>query len=1053
MSKHNNREGAVAWMAANPVAANLVMILCLAGGLLFLFNIKKEFFPDFQIDQVQVSVEYPGANPEEVEQSIVLPIEEAVRGLEGVEEVISTADETYGRVVVEAVRGTNLQKLKDDIQSEVDRITTFPDDAEEPEIKVASHEREVMTMVLYGQTERTTLYGLGEKVRDDLLQHPDITRVSLSGFPGLEIGVEVRQQELRRYGLTLGQIGRLVREQAIDVPGGALETKSGDVLIRMQERLDYGRAFADLPVINTPEGARLPLGDFASVRDGFEDTDYYLRFNGKPAAEFRIYRVGKQTPLDVRAAVTEKLKTISSDLPPGIETAVFSDRAEKYHQRANLLIKNAVLGLLLVILLLGVFLEIRLAFWVMLGIPISFLGSFLLLPALGISLNMISMFAFIIALGIVVDDAIIVGENIYSYRQQGMPPLEAAKKGAKEMVTPVTFSIISNIAAFMPIYFIPGTTGNIFGIIPLVVSSAFAVSLVECLFVLPAHLAHDRAGRSNRLSAYIHTLQQSFSTAFKNWVRNWYSPFLAFVLHHRYTAFLLAVCVLITALAYAGSGRMGMQLFPKAPSDFAFVKVGFPYGTPVEKTQKAVDKLTAAAREVIKQTGYDQLVRGIVVEIGGSGSRTGPTGGGGSGAGSHVATVRVLLAPPAVREKTLSTQAFTRRWRQNMKPVVGADYIKFRSAHGGPGGGGDDINVELRHPRLAVLRKASAELADQLEDYAIVSGVDDGFQPGKPQYDLKMLPRGKALGLTAQDVGRQVRSAFYGARAIRQLRGQNEVDIRVKLPDSQQKSGYYLENFMVRTPSGTFVPLRDVASVNPERAYVSIERRNGRRAVRVTADATPDDRAGEVLADLKQTALPQFEQKYPELSYSFEGMRADIRESMSSLVMTFTLALLAIYAMLAVPFRSYLQPLVVMLCIPFGIVGAVIGHLVMGYGLSVMSMFGVVALAGVVVNDSLILITFANRARETEGVTTREAIHESAIQRFRPVMLTSLTTFCALMPLIFETSRQARMMIPMAISLGFGILFALAITLALVPVLYLTVEDIRSGLNRDHGAG
>ncbi len=1018
--------GPIAWMAGHSVAANLLMVFFLVGGFFALWSIQQEVFPDFTVDVVNVTVRYPGASPEEVEEGVILPIEEAVRGLDGVDEVRSTASENRGHVRVEAVSGTNIQQLTNDVQSEIDYITTFPDETEEPEVEADSFRRGVLNLILHGNVDRQTLHGLAERVRDELLQNENISQVDIGGLPELEISVEVPQQMLRRYGLTLGDIARRIRQRAVDLPGGDIDAVSGEVLLRMTERRDYGREFARLPIINTPAGAEVSVADIGRVTDGFEETDRYMSFNGEPAVELQVYRVGDQTPIAVHSAVEAEIDDLETKLPRGIQTHVYRNRADHYRQRANLMLKNGAMGLVFVMILLGLFLEARLAFWVMMGIPISFLGSFFILPIMGISLNMLSMFAFIIALGIVVDDAIVVGENVYSYHQQGLPFMEAATRGAREVALPVTFSILTNIAAFLPIYFIPGVTGKIFGVIPVVVISAFVISLVECLFILPAHLGHHRERLHTGVFEWLHRQQQKFSDAFIRWVHDRYGPFLQYTLRHRYIGFTTAFCVLVLVLAYAGSGRMGMSLFPRTEADYARAEVVFPYGTPVDRTRSATDKLADAAREVIRESGYDQLMEGIQVDIG--------RGGG------HAGRVSVLLAGPDVRERTLTTGEFTRRWRRNAGNVLGAESVKYQSAGGGPGHR-SAINVELRHPDIEVLKKASKKLANHLEEYPIVTDVNDGFQPGKPQFDITMKSGGKALKLTAESVGRQLRNAFYGAEAISQLRGRNEVDVRVKLPAAQRNSEYYLENFMVRTPMNTFVPLSDVANADLGRSYVTIDRRSGRRIVQVTADAMPRNRAGEVLEDVEENFLPALQETYPGLGYGFEGVRADIADSMQSLRLTFLLALLGIYALLAIPFRSYAQPLIVMLSIPFGIVGAVIGHLIMGYSMSVISMFGVVALAGVVVNDSLILVTFANRARENEGLDAHDAIYEAAIQRFRPVVLTSLTTFGGLAPLIFETSRQARMMIPMAISLGFGILFALVITLVIVPALYMTVVD------------
>lgn len=690
--------GPVAWMAGHSVAANLAMLVCLVGGFLALGHVKQEVFPNLERDVVIVSVAYPGASPAEVERGVVLAIEESVQGLDGVKEVTATANEGYGRVEVEALLGADVRKLADDVRNAVDRIRTFPDDAEAPEVRLSSWSRRVLELVIYGPVDNAVLHELSERARDQLLQNETITQVEVEGLPPLEIAVEIAPEALRRYGLTLDDVaGRLARE-SIERPGGGLKTAGGEILVRVTERRDWGREFTRMPIITTADGSQVRLGEIATLRDGFADTDRSMRFNGHPAVALEVYRVGDQTPVQVSRAVRAELIDLRADLPAGVEVAIQGNRADHYHDRVRLLVKNGLLGLCLVLLLLGLFLEARLAFWVMMGIPISFLGSFLFLPSADVTINMMTLFAYIIAIGIVVDDAVVVGENTYRYMQQGLAPMTAAVRGAREVAMPVTFSVLTNCVSFMPIYFIPGLMGRVFRMIPVVVCIVFLISLVECLFILPSHLGHKRTRRRRGPLRWLHDRQQGFSDAFHTWTREHWRPLLAFALHHR------AVTI--------------------------------------------------------------------------------------------------------------------------------------------------------------------------------------------------------------------------------------------------------------------------------------------------------------------------------------------------SLTVTFPLALLVIYAMLAIPFRSYVQPLIVMMSIPFGIVGAFLGHLIMGYDLCLPSMFGIVALAGVVVNDSLVLVDFANRRRRADGLTCREAVIDAGAARFRPVILTTLTTFGGLSPMIFETSRQARFLIPMALSLGFGILFATFITLVLVPSLYVCVDDV-----------
>ncbi|MEE8567978.1 MAG: efflux RND transporter permease subunit, partial [Anaerolineales bacterium] len=547
--KPREKRGPIGWMAGHSVAANLIMVACLIGGYLSLKNIKQEVFPDLQIDAVTVTVAYPGASPEEVESGIVLAVEEAVRGLDGVDEVSSVAREGSGTVTVEMLLGADVQKLAQDIQSEVDRIRTFPVEAEEAQVRIASGKRAVLIVVLYGNAQNTVLHELAEQVRDQFLQDPDITQIEVFGVPPLEIRIEISQENLRRYGITLDDVAASLRNSSVDLPGGGIKTKSGEVLVRVKERRDYGREFARLPVITTADGSEVLLGQIATIDDSFADTDRYSRYNNQPAVMIEVYRVGDQTPIQVSDAVHRQLETVKPGLPPGVSIAINRDRSDFYRQRVELLLKNGMFGLVLVLVVLGLFLEARLAFWVMMGIPISFLGSFLFLPAMGVTINMVSIFAYIVALGIVVDDAIVVGENVYHYHQKGMPFLQASIRGAREVAMPVVFSILTNIVAFMPIYFIPGMMGKIFQMIPIVVCTVFLISLGECLFVLPAHLAHQRDRQRRGLFAWLHNKQQAFSNAFSRWVRNRYGPFLESTLRHRYLTIAVAISILAAMLS------------------------------------------------------------------------------------------------------------------------------------------------------------------------------------------------------------------------------------------------------------------------------------------------------------------------------------------------------------------------------------------------------------------------------------------------------------------------------------------------------------------------
>ena len=1017
-----DKRGPISWMAGRSVTANLLMLVLLIGGLVMGQNISKDVFPDFELDLVSISLIYPGASPEEVERGTILAVEEAIQDIEGIKEITSTAREGSGTVTVEIIEGEDVSEIAQEIKNAVDRISSFPDDAEDPRVTVPSRKRYVVSLALYGDQPEAVLREMAEMVRDRLLMDPEISQVELSGIREYEISIEIPQNVLRTYGLTLNEVAAIVRRASVEVPGGAIRTEGGDVLVRVTERRDVGKEFAKVPVISTPEGTELLLEDIGVIRDDFEESDRFATFNGKPAVMLEVYRIGEQTPVSVSDAVHKQMDEINYILPEGLTLVSRNDRSEIYKQRLDLMLRNGFLGLGLVFILLAVFLETRLAFWVSLGIPISFLGCLLLLPLLGVTFNMVSMFAFIVTLGIVVDDAIIVGENVYSHRQQGLPWLEAAITGTRSIAMPVTFSVLTNMVTFMPIFFVPGFMGKVFREIPLVVVTVFFISLIESLFILPAHLGHKGKGREGRIFPKLHELQQRFSAFFVRMVRTRYGPFLGLVLRWRYISFSVAILVLLLAFGYVKSGRLGFELFPKIESDYAAVTANLPFGTSVNRTLEVQQKLVQAGKAVAERNGGEKLVEGIYASVDGS-----------------EAQVRIYLTPPKIRP--ISTSKMTQLWREETGEIAGLETIKFESDAGGPGRGAA-ISVELSHRDIGVLEHASAELAAAMEYFPNVIDIDDGFSPGKQQIDFKVRPEAQSLNLHAADIARQVRQSYYGAEALRQQRGRNEVKIMVRLPREERISEFHLEEMILRTPDGGEVPLVEAVTLERGRADTTIERRNGRRVVTVSADVRPRSQAAQVTEVLNSDTIPALSARYPGLSFSYEGRMADRTESIQSLIRGLLIALIIIYAMLAIPLNSYIQPLIIMLAIPFGLVGAVIGHLIMGYSLSVLSLFGIVALSGVVVNDSLVLIDFANRRRK-KGSIAVEAIQDAAIQRFRPIMLTTLTTFGGLAPMIFETSRQARFLIPMAISLGYGIVFATVITLVIVPSVYLIIDDVR----------
>jgi len=1012
-----DRDGPLAWMTKNTVAANILMWVCLIGGVAGFMNMKKEVFPEFELDLVTVSVAYPGASPEDVEQGIVLAIEEAVQAVEGIVEINSTANEGAASVVIEIDESEDANQVYQNIKQEVDRITTFPGDAEVPKVALTARKRPVVTLVVYGDTDELSLRNLSEEVRDGLLQTQGITQVELAYVRNMEIHVEVPEARLNAYGLTLQGIAQNIRSNVIEVSGGSISTEGGEILLRVAERRDYATEFANLPIVSPLTGTPLKLGDIATVRDGFQDVDKYATFNGQPSVELSVMRIGEQTPIGISEATMAALERIRPQLPQGIDIAVVNDRSDIYKQRQELLAKNALMGLALVMILLTIFLDWKLAFWVTMGIPISFLGAMLLLPFMGITFNMISMFAFIVALGIVVDDAIVAGENIYEYRQQGLGLLDASIQGARDVAVPVTFSILTNVAAFSPLLFVPGFLGKIWGVIPLVVCTVFIVSLMEAIFILPAHL-----GSSKESKGRFHAWQQRFSKGFSVFVEKRYSPILAKCVQYRYLSMGVGIALMVIVISWPVSGRMGFELFPQVESDRSEVRAVLPLGSTSAQVNRVRDLLVQGAQKTVAETGGEQQSTGIYASV-----------------NENTITVRTYLTPPGIRP--VPTAEFTDQWRNTVGTIAGVETIRYAADSGGPGSG-PAFTVQLSHRNVDTLRQASEALARELANYPIVSEIDDGFQNGKQQFSFTLKEEARRLGLTSNEIGRQIRSAFFGSEALRQQRGRNEVKVLVKRPENERISETDVRDLLIRTPQGALAPLHSLVSFDDTRAFANITRRDGRRTISVTANVNPRNQAQQIQTATVNELMPRLMQDYPGLSYSFAGRQQDFAEAMGGLAKGFLAALLLIYVLLAIPFKSYLQPFIVMLAIPFGIFGAIIGHMIMGYSMSIVSMMGIIALAGVVVNDSLVMVDFANK-KVRDGMSPYEAICSSGVRRFRPIMLTTISTFGGLAPMIFETSRQAKFMIPMALSLGYGILFATAITLLLVPCLYLMVDDLR----------
>ncbi|MEM7515668.1 MAG: efflux RND transporter permease subunit, partial [Planctomycetota bacterium] len=939
----------IAWMAENSIAANLTMIVLVVGGLLFSTKVQQEVFPAFDLDQVQVSVSYPGASPAEVEQGILLSIEDRVAGVDGVDEVRSQALEGVGSVTVELLAGVNKNKVLQDIKNEIDRILTFPEEAEEPTVRLIERKRQVVSVILHGDLPARTLRQGGSRARDDLIRLEEVTLVELGASRPLEIAIEVPTERLRALGLTLGEIAATIRTSAIDLPGGEVRAEGGEVLLRTVERRDFASEFENIDIVSRSDGTTVKLSDIAVLKDGFAEEDVEAVFNGEPALRLIVYRVGDETPIETSDAVQSYVAELSESLPAGVSVTLWDDKSESYRARIDLLSRNALMGLGLVLLLLGLFLDPRTAFWVTLGIPISVVGAFLIFPSTGATINMVSLFAFIVTLGIIVDDAIMVGENVVEMRERGMTPLQAAIEGAKDIAGPVTYAVLTNIIAFLPLFFVPGTMGKVFKQIPAVVVAVFAISLIESLFVLPAHLSHGK-GDDNWFWRVLGKPQKAFGRWLDKFTKGAYAPVLDLALGSRYVAPAAGIAMLLVCGGLIGGRFLKLGFFPRIDSDVVNATARLPFGAPIAESRDVRRQLLEAAWRAESALGDEGLLRGLYAEIGAGGTV------------GNTLKVEAALIPPEERP-AVGGGDYSRLWRREAAGIAGLEALSF-DATTGPGRS-KAIDVELSHPETDVLELAAADLSATISEYAGIDDLDDGLASGKRQLSLKIAPSARSLGISARDLAAQVRDSFYGAEALRQQRGRNEIKVLVRLPEEERSTLHTVEELLLRTQDRGEVPLSAAATVEEGISYTKIDRRAGRRTASVTAEVdrrvtSPD----EILEDLRAGALPDLVARYDGLSWSLEGEQKERMESVVALGYGLLAALFAIFAMLAIPLRSYSLPLIVLSGAPFGVIGALLGHLLLGYTVSLMTMFGVIALTGVVVNDSLVLIVTAKRLRD-----------------------------------------------------------------------------------------
>ena len=1024
----------IAWFAKNDVAANILFFVVIISGIyVATTQIPIDLFPEVEQRNVRVSMVLPGASPQETEEGITIKIEEAIQAIEGIRQITSQSREGSASVTVQVEEGYDVREVLDEVKIRVDGVNNFPVEAESLLVQVPQWRRDAIGVVLFGDYDNMTLRRVADNVRDELAGLPEITQVEVDNVLPFEISIEIAEWALRQYDISLEQVAGILRQNSTDVSAGNLKTKGGDIFIRSRGQAYRASDFETIPVITTQDGTMITLGDIATIRDEFEETPLRTRFNGVPAIEIEVYRSGDESIIDVTTAVRNYIDKKQLDMPDGLTIDFWRDRSEPIKARLETLTKSAWQGLLLVIIMLALFLRPSVAFWVCLGIPMSFMGAFLFMPLFDVSLNLMSLFAFILVLGIVVDDAIVTGENVYSHLQKGEDPLNAAIKGTQEVAVPVTFGILTTAAAFLPLAFQTGR-GSWYAAIPLVVIPVLLFSLIESKFILPAHLKHVKM-RTEKNTSRLSKLQQKIANSLEVMIEKVYQPILAQVMRWRYAAWTAMFASLILIIGTIAAGHTKFVFFPRVQSEVATATLVMPAGTALESTDRIISAMTMHAKDLQEayrdaETG-ESVIRNVYSISGGRNSTTG--------------RVQMDMIPPESRTVDVTTRELVNQWRKKVGQVAGAEQLNYRAEIGG--WGGSPISIELKGRNTEALNTLSEGLKKQLEQYPAVSDIEDSLSDGKEELQLELKPEARLLGLSLNQVARQVRQAVFGFEVQRVQRGREEVRVMVRYPLEARQSIETLEQMMIRIGPNQEVPLWQVANVFPGLSPDSILRVDRQRTISVNADF--DKEAGDlslVLGEVNEWLSEQIN-AYPGTTFEMAGEARDQAESTNSLTVGAIGLTILIYILLAIPFKSYSQPIIVMSVIPFGLVGAVIGHWIMGMDLTLLSFMGMLALSGVVVNDSLVLVDYINQKRN-EGVSLKEAVYTAGGRRFRPVLLTSLTTFAGLVPLLFETSTQAQFLIPMAVSLGFGILFATLITLFIVPINYLILEDFKGYMRR-----
>ncbi|WDD99541.1 efflux RND transporter permease subunit [Thalassomonas actiniarum] len=1032
---HDTNKGLIAWFARNSVAANLLMLFIIIGGLLTATTISKQMFPQVEINWLEFSAPYPGAAPQEVEEGITMKIEEALETVQGLDRVITYSNRNFSSGYFRVDDKYDPQVVLDEVKSQIDSISSFPDGMERPTVERIKFKQQVMYISLYGDLSNLELKALGKKVHDEIQQQPLVNISEFYSGLGYEISVEVSKDKLREYGLSFNDVAAAVRNYSRNMSAGQIRAENGYINLRVESQAYRGHEFETIPVITLQDGTKILLGELAAIKDGFEEGLQYSKYNGKNSVTFFVGASGDQSITDVAKVMKRYVAQKQLELPEGVKLDIWVDFTYYLEGRLNMMLDNMKSGAVLVFLMLALFLRIRLAFWVMMGLPVCFLGTLLFMPMefIDVTINILSLFSFIMVLGIVVDDAIVMGESAHSEIEDKGHTIDNVIRGVQKVAMPATFGVLTTIAVFVPFLFGEGegaATGKAIG---MVVILCLLFSLVESKLILPAHLAHMKVKAFNPKNP-LDRLRGWIDRKLKGFIENQYAPFLKMTIKYRYSVVMLFISFLLITAGLFSGGMVRFVGQPKIPEDFPRITVEMNVDSPEQATLDTLLKIQGILYQVDEQIVAEYgkpMIDDMQVDLR---SRTS-------------ANIQVKLVLP--EDRAMDTFALSDLWRQAIPALPGVKSFTIDDNLFGGGRDDGDISFRLESKDDEQLIQAAAELKVKLNSLKGIGDVNDSRQTSAKEVQFTLKPLAYSLGLTLADIASQVSSSFYGLEAQRILRDGEEIKVMVRYPQEQRSSVGHVDDVLIQAPNGAELPLSELANISLTDGVTRIRRENGNRTINVWGSVDADQvEPFKVVNDIRENFIPKLLRKYPLVKSEVTGRIQEEIENNNKQMRDMAIALMVIFTLLAVPLKSYSQPFMIMSVIPFGVIGSVLGHMILGMDLSALSILGIMAASGVVINDSLVMVDYVNNARKA-GIPLKEAVMAAGNRRFRAIMLTSITTFIGLVPIVFfETSMQAQIVIPMAVSLAFGVLFATVVTLILIPNLYIVIEDIRRVLGR-----